>query len=134
MFAITAFYAALLALLFIFLCRNVIVCRRKHRIPIGDQGQSELLRRIRVQANFAEYTPLALILLGLAEAQGLVPWLLHILGLAFLAGRLLHAFGVSRTPENYAFRTTGMVLTFFVLAVCAFANLALSLGPPITSD
>jgi len=133
MFAITSFYAALLALLFIYLCRNVIVYRRSHRIAIGDDGQPELLRRMRVQANFAEYTPLALLLLAFAESQSLMPWLLHILGVAFLIGRILHAFGVSRTPETYVFRTSGMALTFTVLGVAAAANLALAVSGMLTS-
>ncbi len=73
---ITAFYAALLAVLFLVLSFRVIGVRRGQRVEIGDGGDKELLRRMRVHANFAEYVPLALVLLALAEVledAGVVP-------------------------------------------------------------
>ena len=86
------------------------------------------MRRVRAQGNFAEYAPLSLILIAFAEIQGLPPLLVHGLGLALLVARGLHAFGLSRTPEDYRFRVTGMSLTFAVLALGAVANLVLSLN------
>ena len=64
---ITALYAALLAGIFVILSVRVIAARRGSGAPLGDGGNPELLRRIRVQGNFSEYVPLALILLALAE-------------------------------------------------------------------
>ncbi len=55
--AITAFYAALLALLFVFLSVRVIGWRRVKRVELGHGDDSQLLRRMRVHANFAEYVP-----------------------------------------------------------------------------
>lgn len=123
---ITAFYAALLTLLFVVLSRNVIVYRRRRRIAIGAEGDPELLRRVRAQGNFAEYVPLAVVLVAFVEIQGLMPLLIHALGLVLLTGRLVHAVGLTRTPEDFRFRTTGMALTFVVLSVAAIANLVLS--------
>ncbi len=128
MVGVTALYASLLALLFVVLSRNVIVLRRRRQVAVGDDGDPGLLRRIRAQANFAEYAPLALILMALAEIQGLSPILLHALGLALLAGRILHAVGLSQTAEDFRFRVTGMALTFGVLGGAALANLVLSAG------
>lgn len=54
---------------------------------------------MRVHANFAEYVPLALLLIFLVESS--------------------HAFGVSGDPENFRFRIFGMALTFSALLVCA---------------
>ena len=127
MISITAFYAALLALVFVALSRNVILYRRRQRIAIGAEGDAGLLRRVRAQGNFAEYVPLALVLIAFAEIQGLMPPLIHALGLALLTGRLVHAYGLTRTPENFRFRVTGIALTFAVLALAAIANLFLSL-------
>ena len=87
----------------------------------------------RAQGNFAEYAPLALILMALAEIQGLAPILLHALGIALLAGRILHAVGLSQTAEDFRFRVTGMALTFGVLGVAALANLVLSAGDAFDS-
>lgn len=123
---ITALYAALLTLLFVVLSRNVIVYRRRRRIAIGAEGDPELLSRVRAQGNFAEYVPLAVVLVAFVEIQGLMPLLIHALGLVLLTGRLVHAVGLTRTPEDFRFRTTGMALTFVVLSVAAIANLVLS--------
>ncbi len=128
MVGITAFYAAILSFLFIWLSRNVIVARRRQRVTLGDGGDTVLLRRVRAQGNFAEYVPFALVLMALGEIQGLYPILVHALGLTLLIGRCLHAYGVSRTPEDFRFRVTGMALTFSVLALAAVANLTLSTG------
>jgi len=128
MVGITAFYAAILSLLFIWLSRNVIAARRRQRVPLGDGGHPELLRRMRAQGNFAEYVPFALVLLAFAEIQGLTPIGVHALGLTLLVGRCLHAYGVSRTPENFRFRVSGMAMTFGVLALAAIANIVLSVG------
>ncbi len=125
---ITAFYAAVLSLLFIWLSRNVIAARRRQRVALGDGGHPELLRRMRAQGNFAEYAPFALVLLAFAEIQGLTPIGVHALGLTLLVGRCLHAYGVSRTPENFRFRVSGMAMTFGMLAVAAIANIVLSVG------
>ena len=65
---ITAFYAALLAMLFMVLSFRTIEQRRNARVEIGTGEDAELLRRYRVHVNFAEYVPFALLLLGLAES------------------------------------------------------------------
>ena len=124
MVSVTALYASLLAILFIVLSARVIAGRRLQKVALGVEGNPELLRRARVQGNFAEYVPLALVLMALAELQGTAPWLIHGIGTALFAGRLVHAFGVSRTPEDYRFRVTGMTLTFGAIAVAAVTNLA----------
>lgn len=112
----TILYAALLTLLYLTLCIRVIRLRGKLRIGIGDGGNREMARAIRVHANFAEYTPLALLLLVLVEGQGPPVALLHVLGIGLLAGRMVHAFGLSQRKEDFRFRVAGMVLTFSVLA------------------
>lgn len=120
---ITALYASLLVPLFLVLSVRVIGWRRSARVGIGDGGDAVLLRRMRVHANFAEYVPLALIMLGLAESLQSPGWLLHACGAALLAGRLSHAYGVSQHPETLAFRVAGMATTITVLGVLALACL-----------
>jgi len=120
---ITALYAALLAPLFILLSIRVIRARRAGRVPLGDGGDAIVLRRMRVQANFAEYVPLALLLMALAESLKTAPWLLHVMGIALVVARLTHAFGVSQPKENFALRVTGVATTLTILAVAAAACL-----------
>ncbi|MGE0698940.1 MAG: MAPEG family protein [Hyphomicrobiaceae bacterium] len=126
--AVTPIYASILALVFVGLSARVIGARRGAGVALGDGGDRLLLRRQRVHANFAEYVPLALVLLLLAEQQGAARPVLHALGLALLAGRLIHAFGVSQEPERLPLRVAGMVLTLGTLVSAAAINLALAAG------
>ncbi len=121
---VVGLYAALLAVLFVLLSLRTIRLRRSLKIAIGDSGSTEMLRAMRVHSNFAEYVPLALVLLALLAAGGASPWLLHGLGLLLLAGRLSHAYGVSQSSEVFTFRVTGMMLTFTTL-LCASGLLLL---------
>jgi len=124
---ITAFYAALLAGLFVLLSVRVIGARRRYRQALGA-GHPMLERAIRAHGNFAEYVPLALILLGLLEGMGLPGWAVHALGTALVAARAAHAWGIGREPEVFLWRTLGMGLTFTVLGVAAAALLGLALA------
>ncbi len=121
----TAIYASLLALLFIYLSFCVIRLRRSVQVGVGDGGDKLLQRAIRVHGNFAEYVPFALLLVGIAEFNGLGAFWLHFMGIALLAGRALHAYGVSKPKEDLRIRVAGMVLTFSVLLVGAIVNLVL---------
>ena len=108
-------YAALLALLFVVLSVRTLLLRKNLQIGIGDAGNKQMQRAMRVHANFAEYVPLALLLLFLLEETGAPIWLLHALGSSLLLGRLLHAYGVSQQKEDLRFRVSGMALTFTTL-------------------
>src|SRR5262245_22061662 len=116
---ITAFYASLLALLFILLSARVIAQRREARVEIGHGESSQLLRRMRVHANFAEYVPFTLILIALAESLKAPSIILHLLGLTFVAARVIHAYGLSQTPHILRLRVLGVMLTFTVIGVAA---------------
>lgn len=112
-------YAALLALMFVTLSVRTLRLRRALRIGIGDAGNTTMLRAMRVHANFAEYVPIALILIFLVETSSAQPALVHGLGICLLLGRLSHAWGVSQTREKFAFRIAGMALTFATLITSA---------------
>ena len=60
---ITAFYAAILGLIYAGLSGWVIGGRLGGNVLFGDGGQDGLQRRIRSHANFQEYVPLTLILI-----------------------------------------------------------------------
>ena len=112
-------YAAILALLFLFLSIHTIRLRRTLRIGVGDGGNSLMLRAMRVHANFAEYVPFTLVLLGMLELRSAQNWVIHLLGITLCLGRCLHAYGVSQSKENYRFRISGMMMTFAVIACSA---------------
>ena len=124
---ITPIYAALLGLLLIGLAIRAIRLRRQIGVAIGSAGNPLMERAMRVQANFCEYVPLALLLVFFSEQLWSSALLAHALGASLFAGRLLHAFGVSQEKETLRFRVTGMALTFSVIAVSAALVLAASL-------
>ena len=121
--SVTPIYAALLALLFLVLSTRVILYRRQHRLSLGDAGDTSLLKRMRAQANCAEYAPFGVLLLLLAELQGAPGVALHGLGAMLLAGRVLHGYGFSARPPVMLLRVLGMLLTLTMLGVAALGLL-----------
>ncbi len=116
---ITPLYAALLGLIFIALSIRTIRLRRRFRVAIGDGRNTLLQRAMRVNANFAEYIPLTLLLIYFVELHDGPRLHIHLLGIALVCGRLLHAWGVSQEQEKFRYRTAGMVLTFGVMLIAS---------------
>lgn len=114
---VIGFYAGLLGLWYLVLSFRVIQKRRK--IHLGDGGDPDMIRRIRGHANFSEYVPLALILLGILEVSGTRLWIIHVLGVVLLIARLLHGIALSFTEKWFLGRFLGTVLTFVVLLVAS---------------
>jgi uncharacterized membrane protein YecN with MAPEG domain len=112
-------YAAIFAVMLVVLSIRVAGYRSEAKVAIGDGGNKLLLRRIRVQGNFTEYVPMALILFTFVEWQGWPRWLVHTLCLVLLAARIVHACGVIREPEDIRIRATGMATTALLLLTAA---------------
>lgn len=123
---VTAMHAAILAGLYIFLSARVIGTRRSGGVEIGDGENRELLRRMRVHANFAEYVPFALVLMALAESLALPALALHGIGTLLVAGRIAHAYGLSQTPHILKLRVLGMAATFAAIGLSAAGCIVLS--------
>jgi uncharacterized membrane protein YecN with MAPEG domain len=124
---ITPFYGAILALLFFALSVRTLRLRRKLKIPLGDGGNPQMLRAMRVHSNFAEYVPLALLLIFMLEAVSALPALAHVFAISLLLGRLSHAYGVGQSSEDYRYRVFGMTMTFTALLGPAIGLLAVYL-------
>ena len=63
---ITAFYASLLGICYLYLSFLVIGARRRHQVGIGDGGHEDLSRLTRAHGNFSEYVPITLIMIAKA--------------------------------------------------------------------
>jgi hypothetical protein len=120
---ISVLYAAPLALLYVFLSLRVITVRRQRKVSLGDGEDAELRRRIRVHANCAEYAPLGVLLLMLAESMATPQLLLHAIGATLLMGRLGHAYALTHHPQIMPLRVGGMVATFTSMLVAAASAL-----------
>jgi len=113
--SIALLFASLHVLLFVVLSLRVILWRKRMRVGLGSGKDEVLSRRVRVHANFAEYMPLALLLLALLELVGTRPVWLWSCGALLLAGRVLHAWGLGRSAGVSAGRFIGTLLTLIVL-------------------
>jgi uncharacterized membrane protein YecN with MAPEG domain len=127
-FRVTALYAGLNALILLVLAFRVARQRGISKVGIGTGGDAALERASRVHGNAVENVPIVLILLGLAEACGSSVVLLHGIGIALTLGRLLHAWGLTRSPNESFGRAAGMTLTWLALAVGAIRALLTGLG------
>lgn len=123
---ITALYAAPLALLLVWLSFRVIGKRRTALVAYGPGDDTDLLQRMRIHANFAEYAPFALLLMALAESLSAPALMLHISGLSLLAGRMIHGIGLSMRPNRIRIRVVGMILTFFSIVASALTLFSLA--------
>lgn len=120
---VTPLYTGLLALLLVVLSIRVIGLRRREGVGFGHAGHPALERRIRAQANLAEYAPLAPLLIGLLELSSFPPLVLHALEKVPVAGRLLHAWALSFTDGSPRARVGGMAMTFTAIGLGAALNL-----------
>ena len=100
--------------------------RTSQKISIGDGGHDLLARRMRAQLNFAENTPLVLILLAGIELAGKGgAWLLPVGGL-YALGRVAHGIGMDggSLERGRMIGTIVTMLTLLGLAVVAVLAVA----------
>jgi uncharacterized membrane protein YecN with MAPEG domain len=121
---ITLTIAGAAALMNIWIGGRIGMLRRRHGISVGDGDNPALRARMRAHANFAEYVPIFLILLALIEAAKGSPAWLWLVAALFMAGRLLHVFGMDRPGPN-RLRTTGIALTLLPLLGLALYGVAI---------
>src|SRR5690349_24295535 len=102
-----ALWAGLHLILLLVLAVLVTRQRRRHRVEAGDGGVPALNQAIRAFGNATEYIPAALVGLGLLALVGAPPLLIHPIGATLFVGRLLHAFGLSRSTGTSWPRAAG---------------------------
>ena len=121
---ITITFAAAAGLLNLWIAIRIGMLRGRHKVLIGDGGNEALIARMRAQANFIEYTPFVLILLGLIElAEGSMAWL-WVVGILYIFARIAHVFGMDR-PTHNALRGIGAGVS--MLATLGLAVYALTI-------
>jgi uncharacterized protein len=106
-FPVTSLYAAILAVMAAILANVVSAKRGKANISILHGGDMQLALWIRRHGNLVETAPLALILMGLAEARGLPMLWLHAMGLALVVTRVMHVAGLDAANAKTPLRILG---------------------------
>lgn len=118
---VTALYAALLALLMMWLAVQVIKQRRSNKVAHADGGVEALQIARSAQGNAVDSIPITVILLALLEFNGANVLLIHGLGIVFLVGRIVHARAILAQDLNG--RVMGMKLTFAIMFALVILNL-----------
>jgi uncharacterized protein len=124
---ITLIIAAAMGLLNVWLAARVIRARGAYKVSLGHGDVPTMEARCRAHANFNEYVPIALILMGLVEMNvGASRWLWAI-GALLVVARVLHPFGLERPGANF-YRTAGALLTFATLLALIGWAIAIAYG------
>jgi uncharacterized membrane protein YecN with MAPEG domain len=113
--AAVALYAGLCGLISVWLIVVVSRWRGKTGIAIGDGGNLDLTRAMRGQANFTENAPLALILMLCMALLGAPAWVIHVFGIALVAGRVVHGLHFAAPGRPRWQRAAGATLTGLVV-------------------
>lgn len=116
---VTPLYAGLLAIWYLVLSIRVIQHRGSAKINLGDGGDPTMLRLVRAHANFGEYVPLMLLMMGFLELGHTSIYILHGLGATLLAARVLHGIALSFTRKWMFGRFWGTLVTFILLLSAA---------------
>lgn len=131
MLPITLTIAAAATLLNVWLAYRTGRVRIARKVMIGTGGDPLLESRMRAHANFVEYTPFFLILLGLVEAARGSPQWLWWTAILYIVVRIAHAFGMDRPAPN-PLRLIGILVTWACLiGLAGYALTIVYTSPPI---
>lgn len=116
---VTAFVAAVCALLLLFTAIDTVRQRMRAQAAFGDAGDAKLISASRSHGNLAEHAPIVILLLAFLELSHAWHMGLMAIGALFLFGRVLHIWGlylpVSTKPPLP--RSLGVIITWLTLAV-----------------
>jgi uncharacterized protein len=112
---ITAVFAGALALMLAAISIRVTRLRQRKKISLSDGGDKEMTAAIRVQGNFVEYVPMALILMGLIESAGTKHWIVYLYGALLVVARIAHAYALY--TGFFPARVVGTSLTWALIAI-----------------
>lgn len=121
---VTGVFAAIIGLLLLVLSGQVVRFRLRYKKGMGVTDDRDFEAAVRAHANLVEYAPIGLLMLAIAELNGVPSGLVYWSGMALVVGRVLHAWGMinGRGGTHWA-RMVGIVLTW--LAILATAILLL---------
>lgn len=127
---ITGLYAGFLGLFLALLSIRVIGLRGNpvfKFMAFRNFGDETLQRAIRGHGNLAEFAPIMLIMMLIAETNGASSVTLHSLGGIFLVGRLAHGICFGFLRRSMILRIGGIALTLTALISMALELLRMSL-------
>jgi len=123
---ITPVYAGLLGIMLVALSWRIMRMRARLEVMVGDGGERDLNVAVRMQGNFIEYVPMALILLYFNETLGWNPYIIHALAILLIAARVAHVHGMSRENAMGVGRRLGARMTFIIIIAASLMCMASS--------
>ncbi|PHS26004.1 MAG: hypothetical protein COA85_06405 [Robiginitomaculum sp.] len=120
-------YLAFNLILLLVLGWRTAKARQATGIGLGHGDNEDMMRAMRIHANFAEYAPLTMVGLLALAAIGAPVLLIHVLGSVFTLARIGHGFGFTapkgKRPVGRFYGTifTGLVLIAEAAALLYFA-------------
>ena len=114
---ITSITAAVLVVIFFVLTFSVIKARSDAGISILHGDDMALALKVRVHGNFAEFVPLALILLALAEIAGSNGKALMAAGGLLVLSRIVIPFGLTLERFDHPVRIVGNIGTHLSIII-----------------
>jgi len=126
---ITLTMAAAAGLINLWLAIRIGQVRISQKVSIGDGGNEFVIRRMRAQANFVEFTPFVLVLIAALELSGFGGTWLWAVGIIYMVSRLAHGLGM----DGGAFKLGRMIGTLIsmltLLALSGYAIYVASIIP-----
>lgn len=117
---ITGVFAAVTGILLLFLSAVVVKYRIKYGKDMGITEDRDFEAAVRAHGNLVEYAPLTLLMLGVAELNGVPNGFIYWIGLAFVLGRILHAWGMLQGLGGpHKARMVGILITWLSILVIA---------------
>lgn len=116
---VTAFVAAVCALLLLFTAIDTVRQRMRAQAAFGDAGDAKLISASRSHGNLAEHAPIVILLLAFLELSHAWHLGLMVIGAIFLFGRVLHIWGLylPMSTKPPLPRSLGVIITWLTLAV-----------------
>ena len=111
---ITALYAALLVAVLVWLNVRIGLARGKTGISMLDGGNELVRLEMRRHGNFVEHVPILLVLMAIIEVNDGNAVFLHAAGIALLACRIAHPFGLRNDRLQTPMRMLGAGGTFLL--------------------
>jgi uncharacterized membrane protein YecN with MAPEG domain len=102
--------------------------RQRLRQALGEGDDPAMARAVRRHGNFTENAAIFAVALALAEMLGAQRWLIVALAAVFLAGRVLHAVGLSQANTANPWRVAGAISTVGVGVVLGVRLVLLGAG------
>ncbi len=118
---VTAFVAAVCAIMLLITAVDTVRQRMRIGAAFGDKGDGKLISASRSHANLAEHAPIVILMLGVLELAHASPLGLKVVAGLFLAARAAHIVGLyapvdTKPPLPRSLGVIGTWLTMLVLA------------------